>query len=280
MLVRIIKRSGSTPIYHLHNRGISRNSNRPLFRALYRYVLNESVVIHLSDKLLKLEINPLLNQTSRAFAVPNGIPDMHLHQQNDSTITKPPISLLFISNLFEEKGIFDLLKIMSRIKKNTKNESDIRLIISGEFLRVGVRKKLQRAIEDEGLQAIVELQDPVYEEAKAKAFQESDIFIFPSYFRMECFPLVLLEAMSYSLPIVSSDIGAITEMIENGKEGFIIKERDIDGFADAIIQLADDPALRNEMGSAGRTKFLEKYTSSHLENNIREVFETCKKENA
>jgi glycosyltransferase involved in cell wall biosynthesis len=273
LLIRVIKRTGTTPVYHIHNRGIGRNAKRPLYRILYRYIFSNAIVIHLSVKLLEQEVIPFKGANCRTYAVPNGIPAVNPPAAiNPELKGRKQIKLIFLSNLFNEKGIFDLLKIMSAIKDI---RSDIRLRISGELLRKNIGKRLRGSIEEAGLETTVELTGPLYAEAKDEVLRDSDIFIFPSYFKMECFPLVILEAMSHGLPIIASGIGAMPEILEDGKEGILLKERDIDGFANSILKLAANDELRKKMGSAARNKFFDHYTSSHLEDSIRNVFETC-----
>ena len=65
----------------------------------------------------------------------------------------------------------------------------------------------------------------------------------------------------------------ILEMIKNEKEGLLIDERNLNGFAKAILRLADDPDLSKNLGNAARTRYLNFYTGKHLENNVRKVFE-------
>ena len=60
-----------------------------------------------------------------------------------------------------------------------------------------------------------------YGEEKERLFRESDIFVFPTYYDIECFPLVLLEAMQYGLPCVNTDEGGIRDIVVNDS-GFTV----------------------------------------------------------
>ncbi len=79
-----------------------------------------------------------------------------------------------------------------------------------------------------------------------------DIYFMPSI--KEGLPYVLLEAGLYSLPIVASDTGGINEIIENYKNGFLLKVKDVNGFVLAIERLIKDKDLREEFGKNIREK--------------------------
>jgi len=267
LFVRILKKSGIRIVYHIHNRGIAQQSGSLMRRNLFRYVLGNAVVIHLSEELVSGELEPLSLQNSSLVAVPNGVPDQFQSHSGDADGI---IHLLFLSNLFPAKGIYDLLEIMSLIRNERK---DIRLKIAGVFLRNKYRKILEMKMESLELTELVTLVTPVNPKMKEQELDRADIFLFPSYFKQECFPLVILEAMMHELPIITSNIGAIPEMITNGKEGLLVEARNISEFANAVITLADNKQLRHKLGKAAREKYLNHYTEEHLENNIRKAFE-------
>ncbi|MGH2571198.1 MAG: glycosyltransferase, partial [bacterium] len=67
-----------------------------------------------------------------------------------------------------------------------------------------------------------------------------------------------------ALPVVSSDLSGIPELVEHGRTGYLVAPRDVQGLADALGRLAADPDLRHRLGRAGRAKVLEQF---HLEHN-------------
>ncbi|HEC43787.1 MAG TPA: glycosyltransferase family 1 protein [Bacteroides sp.] len=266
LFIRTIKKFDTHIIYHLHNRGIGKRSSNLIWKKLYRYVFSNSLTIHLSQGLMEKEIFPLKIPNLRSLVVPNGVPayDINGIKEQPSSIT-----LLFCSNIFPQKGIYDLLKIMSEVSKQRK---DICLRIVGEFMRRRFEERLLKLIDQRGLKDFVTVEGPKYGKDKESEYLNADVFIFPSYFSEECFPLVILEAMSFQLPIVSSNIGAIPEIIENGKEGVLVNPRDINGFVEAVIHLAEHKTERQKIGIASRKKFQGNYTIQHLEKNIKMAF--------
>ena len=76
-------------------------------------------------------------------------------------------------------------------------------------------------------------------------YQQADIFVLPSV--EECYPFVLLEAMSVGLPIIATDVAAIPEIVEDGVQGIIVPSKDPQALADAIRRLIHDAKLRKLM---------------------------------
>jgi glycosyltransferase involved in cell wall biosynthesis len=70
--------------------------------------------------------------------------------------------------------------------------------------------------------------------------------------RYECAPLAVLEAMAAGVPVISTDCGAVRDMVTDGEEGYIVNVGDVDVLADRIAELAADPDLRKRMGNQGR----------------------------
>jgi len=70
----------------------------------------------------------------------------------------------------------------------------------------------------------------------------------------------VIEAMSCGLPVVSTKSGGITELVEDGKTGFLVERGDAQMLADAILRLLKNEALRELMGQAGRARVLECFT--------------------
>jgi glycosyltransferase involved in cell wall biosynthesis len=80
----------------------------------------------------------------------------------------------------------------------------------------------------------------------------SDVLLLPS--EDECLPLVILEAMAARLPVIATDVGGISEAVEDGKTGVLVRPRDAEGLADALAAVLGDPERARSMGLEGRAK--------------------------
>ena len=108
---------------------------------------------------------------------------------------------------------------------------------------------------------------------KEEFFISTDIFVFPSWYKYEGFPLVILEAMSASIPVISSKgTGAIPDIISDGSTGILTERKNPEKLADAINYLIENPEIRISMGKAGKSRFEKKFTLKTNIDNIIRVF--------
>lgn len=132
-----------------------------------------------------------------------------------------------LANITKEKGYFDLIAISSGLNRMNILHKFIyagKDKTEGNFAEELAKKQLERNFEYLG-----------YVDDKKSFFDIIDIFILPSY--LEGMPTVLLEAMTYGKPIITTDVGGIPELIENGKHGFLFNPGDIEGFLKAICKI-------------------------------------------
>jgi len=98
-----------------------------------------------------------------------------------------------------------------------------------------------------------------------KLINHSDIFVLPSY--REAFPFTILEAMALSKPIISTDVGAIPEILNIGGSeqcGFCIKPKDVEDLRLIIIKVLNDDILRNKMGNFSRNRVENLYSIENV----------------
>ena len=98
----------------------------------------------------------------------------------------------------------------------------------------------------------------MFVEALRATYATSDVLVLPSILDArgdtEGLGVVLLEAMSYGVPVVASDIGGITDIVEHNKSGLLVPPGDAAALARALEQLARDPSLAQRLGAAGEQR--------------------------
>lgn len=119
----------------------------------------------------------------------------------------------------------------------------------------GEISKVTQIISKYGLSDIVLFEGWVSGDKKIELLNKVDAYILPSYH--EGLPISILEAMSYSLPIISTNVGGIPEILKNGENGFIISPGDKDAMYRAILELMNNEKLRIDMGKASYSKVQE-----------------------
>jgi glycosyltransferase involved in cell wall biosynthesis len=101
-------------------------------------------------------------------------------------------------------------------------------------------------------------------------FWQSDIFVLPS--AGDCSPLANLEAMSAGLPVVSTNVGAITELVREGENGFVITPGDEVALTRVLLQLAANPQLRRSMAAKSAARAI---ADLDLSKNGQRILEIC-----
>ena len=102
-------------------------------------------------------------------------------------------------------------------------------------------------------------------------FTNSDVFVFPTFYHGETFGLVLLEAMEYGLPCISTYEGSIPSIIKNGENGFLVKQQDVNQLKDKMLYFIANPEIGIRMGEFGRTIFKDNFTINLFENNLSAI---------
>jgi glycosyltransferase involved in cell wall biosynthesis len=98
-----------------------------------------------------------------------------------------------------------------------------------------------------------------------------DILLAPS--RREALSLTLLEAAAFSLPIVATDVGGISEAVADGLTGLLVASEDFTAFAQAIRTLLDNPELRRNMGKAGRQRYEKQFALKSMTQETIRVYD-------
>ena len=270
VIVAILKSFDVPLIYHYHNKGVRLNAYTFWKKLLYKFQFKNSKSILLSS-LLENDISQFVARKD-IYICPNGIPAVSKVSKNnhDERICQ----ILFFSNLIESKGVYVLLEACKLLKK--KNMPFRCVYIGGEGDITGAQ--LLEKIKEFGLQDDVKYLGKKYGTEKELAFSESDIFVFPTFYSSESFPLVNLEAMQHSLPIISTKEGGIPDIILEGVNGFLVPQKNSKALADKLEVLIGNPELRNKMGLAGKMMYEEKFTLEIFEKRIIEILHDCLKE--
>ncbi|RYD68226.1 MAG: glycosyltransferase [Verrucomicrobiaceae bacterium] len=190
------------------------------------------------------------------YAIPNGVEDRFL--EAPPSLPANGFSILYLSSMTLQKGWKDLLGVAAEI---TKSRKDVTFIFAGgpgdEDSESSIRAQIEAANSSGRIVWIGEVSG----EKKTRAFQSADLFVLPSW--TEQFPLVLIEAMAASLPIVATDVGGVSDALVDPEGGRLVKPRNPQVLADAIqslVSLGHD-GLRS-MGQRNRQRFVNEFTTS------------------
>lgn len=269
IVIQMLKALRCKVVVHYHNKGVETRQNRSLDNYLYRRFFRGVKVILLAEVLYR-DIRKYVRRED-VYICPNGIPEIFLKESDGERDNEIP-HLLFLSNLLESKGVLILLDAC-RILKD-KGYQFVCDFVGGETAEID-KVRFAREVECRGLERSVIYYGRKYGDDKMLFYRSADIFVFPTYYHNECFPLVLLEAMEHGVACISTDEGGIPGIIEQGKTGFIVEKRNVAQLAEYIEILINSPELCKEMGKVGREKFLREFTLDRFETRITGILEDC-----
>ena len=165
---------------------------------------------------------------------------------------RPSLRIVSIGRLIEFKGFQHLIRAAGILKQRGV-PVDVRIVGDGPM-----RPALTAQIAEEGVQDSMTLLGVLSQEEVKRELAECDLFVLASIFdkagASDILPTVITEAMASSLPVVSTRVTGIPEMVVDGETGLLVEPVDEDALAAAIAELAADPAKRERMGRAGRER--------------------------
>lgn len=272
VVVQLIKLMGYRVIVHYHNKGVATRQDRWLDDKLYRLFFKNLKVILLAEALYK-DVEKYVKRED-VFVCPNGIP---------ASLDKEPVAerkneipqLLFLSNLLVDKGVLVLLDALKVLKD--KGYSFVCHFVGGETAEIDAARFAEE-VKTRGLNQMALYLGKRYGEEKSEEYGNADVFVFPTYYFNECFPLVLLEAMEHAVPCISTREGGVSAIIDDGVNGFMVEKRDANALADRIEFLLTHPEERTRMGIVGYQKFKNEFTLPKFEARMKQILERANEE--
>jgi glycosyltransferase involved in cell wall biosynthesis len=173
-------------------------------------------------------------------------------------------TLLFVGRLAAVKGVPVLFEALTSIIKDQPSVL-LRLIGDGPE-----RQRLTVQAEGLGLKDHVEFCGYRSQSEVAGALSKTDVFVLPSF--AEGVPVVLMEAMASGVPVVTSLIAGVPELVEDGVSGILVSPGAAELLVDALNTLLKDAALREEMGRAGREKVKTEFDSAREAKKLKQLF--------
>ena len=255
-------------IFHFHAGGVSEAYDRlpaPL-RPLYRRVYcGADAGIRLSE-LTPDDAGALA--TKATHVVPNGVPDNVPAGEPPRPRPADVPVLLYVGVLCESKGVLVLLEACARLMGRGVR---FRLALVGAPQPAAFGQALTEAIDGHGLTDYVELCGVRSGPEKWHTYGAASVFCFPTFFESEAFPVVLLEAMQFELPVVASRWRGIPSIVDDGRTGFLVPPGDAVALAERIETLLTDRELAEGMGRRGRARFLDGFTLEVFRRNMEAV---------
>ena len=196
-----------------------------------------------------------------AIVIPNAVLPKEFRQVKHSD--KDTINLVTVTNFyFREKarGVLNILEILQGVIDKAGRRINYSVIGGGPYLKQVMAAPMPKDI---SVRFFGNLPNP------KEVLENSDVFLYYSY--QDNFPIAILEAMSCGLPVITSNVGAVGEMIEAGRDGFIAPDDEF--YRDTLLNLMENPRLRSRVGNNSRKKIEAKFDWSKVIDDYFAIYE-------
>jgi glycosyltransferase involved in cell wall biosynthesis len=225
----------------------------------YRWAIRQAVLVGVRGQKAKdKSLKALVNTHSQTFVPPNLFSPQTL-PKSELAVNRD-IDILFVGSFTYEKNIPLLVQVLSLTKLK---QGRIKGCVIGKgplekFLRIELNKH--------GLQNDVEIIGHLPQASVGLYYQRAKLLLLPS--RSEGLPMVVPEAMGWGVPAVVTDVGDISDIIVDGKNGFLVKNGDCDGLVGACNTILGDGKLASVMSSNATATHNDFISQSSLENAV------------
>lgn len=262
LIHKLCRRNHIPDIIHLHGSEFKKwyDSANKKKQSKIRELLREcNVFVVLGDKWNQIikDIEPQTNTlvVRNMVSVPES--SVRWHQ---------PFKVLFMGVLIRRKGVEDLINAVTRLKsvgklKNTK------FVIAGSGTE---EANLKSMCKKQHLENEVEFVGWINGEKKKKLFSECQMLVLPSY--NEGLPIAILEAISYGMPVVATDVGDISSAVINGRNGYLIQPGDVKQLANCLACLIYDQERYQLMSEQSKKIAINQFSDKYYFVKLKECY--------
>jgi colanic acid/amylovoran biosynthesis glycosyltransferase len=204
------------------------------------------VVVTETDYAEKFLRERFPKRAERIHRIYNGL---NLAEFGHASFSSDPPLIIAIGRLITKKGFANLIRACALL---VERGSPFRCEIFGEG---SVEKELRAQVEELGLQERIQLPGPKPQHELRARLAGANVFVLPSVPEadggMDNLPTVIMEAMATGLPVVSTRIGGIPEMVIENETGFLVQPEDAVALAEKVEKVTNDRSLGQRLGQAG-----------------------------
>jgi glycosyltransferase involved in cell wall biosynthesis len=187
----------------------------------------------------------------------------------ENSTAKDPV-ILSVGRLVEKKGFQDLLEALFIVKRKGEN---FRCTIYGDG---PLCQQLEKWIEEHGMTAEIILKGDRAQQELISVYQNATLFVLTPVQTedgdRDGIPNVLLEAMAVGLPVITTAVAGIPELVEHDQTGLLYQQHEIEGISSGIIELLNNAQKRHQLGSAGSKKVTEQFDITQAAHRLKALF--------
>ena len=250
-------------IIHWHSDIIKQKKLMTFFGPLQRWCLENAMAIVVTSKTYFEHSHDLKLFGSKVKIIPIGI---KVDREKIERKISHQKNILAVGRLTYYKGFHDLVEAASLLPENY----IIKIVGDGEL-----KEELQNLIKEKKLSHRVSLIGSLTTEKLQELYKTSDLFCFPSTHKSEAFGVAIIEAMSYSLPVISCNIkgSGVPWVNQHQVTGLNVSPRDYLALANAIKKIAEDPDLYENFSKNSFERFQKEFKLEVMMGKIWDVYQ-------
>lgn len=261
--ILLAKFLGKELIVHIHGNYVGEQYNhlKGLKKRMFHHLLtlnNKGVVL---SEALTNNLTPFL-PSNKIFVLPNFY-DEHLTELPPIK-TFDKLNICFLSNLMNEKGIFFLLDALSELSAK------------GISFEASIAGHIEQSQRDKVLDRMKQIKEVTYTgvvtgEAKRKLLHKANVFVLPTFYKMEGLPISIIEAMATGNIIITTEHGAIPDLVTENENGFLVKKKSADAIVEKLLFIAKNPTKAIEISKNNTLKANKNFTSEKFSEKLLKI---------
>lgn len=250
-------------IIHVHGNhlGTEYNSLRGVKKTFIKFIIskfNKGIVL---SESLKKNLTPFLDE-KEIFVLPNFAEEDFYIDEVDVNFNE--LRIIYLSNLMEEKGIIYLLdSLLELTNMNIKFKAKIAGNID-ENLKENILKKFDKLTNVDYLDVVTGVE-------KKNLLEWGNVFVLPTYYKMEGQPISILEAMASKNVILTTKHAGIPDVVTNGINGYFVDKKSASSITEKLVYLSGDKNIILDIANRNKKYFLENYSITIFEEKILKI---------
>ena len=250
-------------IIHVHGNYLGKEyqSLKGFKRVLFYFLVSRFTKGIVLSNSLKHNLTPFL-EDKNIFSLPNFAQD-YLYKE-DKKFVKDELRIFYLSNLMKEKGIFCLLNALKNLEKNN--------IIYKAKIAGNIDQKYSKEI----LNLFTELKNTEYigvvnGDEKKNLLEWGNVFVLPTFYKMEGQPISILEAMATTNLVVTTNHAGISDVFQDKINGYFVEKNNKNSIEKILSYLAANKSELKKIAEYNKTFFLNNFTVDIFKKNLLEI---------
>jgi glycosyltransferase involved in cell wall biosynthesis len=281
LFIIIAKLNRSKVCVHFHAGDFDKNydKKKKLYKKYIKFIFTKiDRLILLAEKFKKQFQGLIIEEKISVLYACCPIQDLEYKFETRESNDHEKKRIFFLGYLSKAKGALDLVRAVPEIILRYREPLEFLLCGNPVDIERNITyipdpnygyTKIVNFIKENNLQDVVKLCFHLDFNEKKRFFKDSDIFVFPTF--SEGCGLVVLEAMCYGLPVVTTKVGALEEMLKENENSFFIEPGDVNAIANKILDLLSNKSLRLNIGKNNFKLVREKFSKEKYEEGLCEI---------